>query len=81
MSCRKLFCIGDMLESVFRDLAIRLPKETHLSDVTWAIARNCDEFLAALEREIKHLKAYLQTVGVLEVKRRGRKPRAEKQEG
>ena len=34
-----------------------------------------------LEKEIKPLKAYLQTVGVLEVKRRGRRPKGEKQEG
>jgi hypothetical protein len=38
------------------------------------------EEIAGLEREIKPLKQYLQTVGVLEVKRRGRKPKAEKQE-
>lgn len=36
-----------MLESFFKDLPVRSPKETHLSDVTWAIARNCDEFLVA----------------------------------
>ena len=33
-----------------------------------------------LEKEIKPLKAYSQTVGVLEVKRRGRKPKEVKNE-
>ena len=37
--------------------------------------------IAGLENELKPLKAYLQTIGVLEVKKRGRKPRGEKQEG
>ena len=37
--------------------------------------------IAGLEREAKPLKAYLQTVGVLEVKKRGRRPKGDKQEG
>ena len=36
-----------MLEAIFKDLGSRLSKENHLSDVTWAIAKNSDEFLKA----------------------------------
>ncbi|MGA2318759.1 MAG: hypothetical protein ABSG71_20620 [Thermodesulfobacteriota bacterium] len=34
-----------MLEGFFRDLGGRLYKENDLSDVTWAMARNCEVFL------------------------------------
>ena len=33
-----------MLEGFFRDLASRLYKENDLSDLTWALGKNCDEF-------------------------------------
>jgi len=34
-----------MLEGFFTDLATRLYKENDLSDVTWAMAKNCEGFL------------------------------------
>jgi hypothetical protein len=37
-----------MLEGFFRDLASRLYKENDLSDLTWALGKNCDEFLKSL---------------------------------
>lgn len=37
-----------MLEGFFRDLASRFYKENDLSDLTWALGKNCDEFLKSL---------------------------------
>lgn len=37
-----------MLELVFKDLGSRFPGENDLSDLTWAIAKNCKSFLHAL---------------------------------
>jgi hypothetical protein len=37
-----------MLEEFFRDLASRFYKENDLSDLTWALGRNCEEFLKLL---------------------------------
>jgi hypothetical protein len=37
-----------MLEEFFRDLASRHYKENDLSDLTWALGKNCDEFLKSL---------------------------------
>jgi hypothetical protein len=33
-----------ILESIFKDLGKRLTKENHLSDITWALANNLEEF-------------------------------------
>ncbi len=33
-----------VLENIFRDLGKRLTKENHLSDITWALANNIEEF-------------------------------------
>jgi len=33
-----------LLEGIFRDLGKRLTKENHLSDITWALANNIEEF-------------------------------------
>ncbi|MFH0811774.1 MAG: hypothetical protein V2A69_02905 [Pseudomonadota bacterium] len=36
-----------MFSAVFKDLGTRLTKENHLSDLTWAIGKNCANFLEA----------------------------------